>query len=124
MEISGRLLQAQVLLHDQPSGNRAQPHGDLTQQQGELIDVQVFDNVKLQQTQTALPDEKPLLVTGQWLHATEASSPQAKVTVTGQLAHIEGRGMGLTGPNIQIDRGATRSPWTVPGGWTVCSIPS
>ena len=92
MEISGRLLQARVLLRDQQ-------HGDLTE-------VTVFDNVKLQETQTALPGDLPLLVTGQWLHATEASSPQAKVTVKGEPAHMEGRGMSLTGPNIHIDRGA------------------
>ena len=101
MEISGRLLQARVLLRDQ--------------QHGELTEVTVVDNVKLQETQTALPGDLPLLVTGQWLHATEANSPQAKVTVKGEPAHMEGRGMSLTGPNIHIDRGANLLTMEGPG---------
>ena len=101
LEISGRLLQARVLLRDRQ-------HGDLTE-------VTVVDNVKLQETQTALPSDLPLLVTGQWLHATEASSPQAKVMVKGEPAHLEGRGMSLTGPNIQIDRGANQLAMEGPG---------
>lgn len=101
LEISGRLLQARVLLRDQQ-------HGDLTE-------VTVVDNVKLQETQTAQPNDLPLLVTGQWLHATEASSPQAKVTVKGEPAHMEGRGMSLTGPNIQIDRGTNKLTMEGPG---------
>ena len=91
MEINGRLLQARVLLHDW--------------QFKELTEVTVVENVRLVETQTALPDEKPLLITGQWLWAAEANSPRAKVTVIGEPAHMEGRGMGLTGPNIHIDRG-------------------
>ncbi len=50
MDISGRLLQACVLLRDQ--------------QNGDLTEVTVVDNVKLQETQTALPGDLPLLVTG------------------------------------------------------------
>ena len=66
-----------------PQADLTQQQGELTRQQGELTDVKVFDNVILQETQTAQPSDKPLLVTGQWLHATEANSPHAKVTVTG-----------------------------------------
>ena len=80
-----------------------------------MTEVTVFDNVKLQETQTALPSDLPLLVTGQWLHATEANSPQAKVTVKGEPAHMEGRGMSLTGPNIHIDRGANVLTMEGPG---------
>ncbi len=85
------------------------------QQHGDLTEVTVVDNVKLQETQTALPGDRPLLVTGQWLHATEANSPQAKVTVKGEPAHMEGRGMSLTGPNIHIDRGANVLSMEGPG---------
>jgi len=108
MEISGRLMQVRVLLHDQQQGNPTQQHGDLTE-------VTVIDNVKLQETQTALPGELPLLVTGQWLHVAEANLPQAKVTVKGEPAHMEGRGMSLTGPNIQIDRGSNVLTMEGPG---------
>ncbi len=101
LEVSGRLVQASVLLHEQ--------------QNGELTEVKIIDNVRLQETQTAQPDQRPLLVTGQWLHATEANSPKAKVTVTGEPAHMEGRGMSLTGPNIHIDRGANTLDAKGPG---------
>jgi len=101
LEISGRLLQARVLLRDRE-------HGDLTE-------IKVIDNVKLRETQTAQARDLPLLVTGQWLHATDASSLQAKVTVKGEPAHMEGRGMSLTGPNIQIDRGANTLKMDGPG---------
>ncbi len=94
MEVSGRLLQAHVTLHDR--------------QQGDLTDVTVIDRVHLQETQTAQPGDPPLVVTGDWLHATDANSPRAKVTVLGKPAHMEGRGMALTGPNIAIDCGANR----------------
>jgi len=125
MEISGRLLQARVLLRDQQQGDLVEVKTDnqqLTtdnrhrdQQQGELTEVMVIDNVKLRETQTALPGDLPLLITGQWLHATEASSLRAKVTVKGEPAHMEGRGMSLTGPNIQIDRGANTLTMKGPG---------
>ena len=101
MEIRGRLLQARVLLRDQ--------------QNGDLTEVTVVNNVNLRETQTALPGDLPLLVTGQWLQATQASSPQAKITVKGQPAHMEGRGMSLTGPNIHIDRGANLLTMEGPG---------
>ena len=125
MEISGRLLQARVLLRDKQPGESTEITGDPVaaakareerdQQHGELTEVTVIDNVKLQETQTALPGELPLLVTGQWLHATEANTPRTKVTVKGEPAHMEGRGMSLTGPNIQIDRGANLLTMEGPG---------
>jgi hypothetical protein len=116
VEISGRLLQARVLLrdqalHDQPSQD--QPLHD--QPQGELTEVTVTDRVQFRETQTASPGDKPLLVTGQWLHAAEANTPQAKFTVKGEPAHMEGRGMSLTGPNIFIDRGGNVLAMEGPG---------
>lgn len=92
VDIAGRLLQARVLLHDQ--------------QQGELTEVTITDNVRLQETETSVPSDKPVLVTGQWLHAADANQPQANVVVKGEPAHFEGRGLDITGPNIQVDRGA------------------
>ena len=65
LEISGGTLQARVLMQGQRNG--------------ELTEATVIDNVKLRETQTAVPGDLPLLVTGQWLHATQPNSPQAKV---------------------------------------------
>lgn len=92
LDISGRLVKARVVLHDR--------------QQGELTEAEVVDGVQVVETQTREINDLPLLVTGDWLHATEANSPQAKVTVRGKSAHMKGRGMSLTGPEINIDRGA------------------
>jgi lipopolysaccharide export system protein LptA len=115
LEIIGRLLQARVLLRDRgPTVLRGEGKPS-AEQQGELTEVTVVDNVRLRETQTASPSDKPLLVTGQWLHATEANSPQAKVTVKGEPAHMEGRGMSLTGPNIFIDRGGNVLKMEGPG---------
>ena len=94
MEVSGRLLEAHVTLRDR--------------QQGDLTEVTVTDRVQLRETQTEHPADLPLIVTGDSLHAIDANLPRAKVTVVGKPAHMEGRGMNLTGPTIAIDRGANR----------------
>ncbi len=101
LEISGRLVQARVVLHEK--------------QQGELTEATVTDGVRVVETQTAQVNDLPLLVTGDWLHATDANSPQAKVNVQGKPAHMEGRGMSLTGPSIAIDRGANLLTMDCPG---------
>ena len=101
LEISGGTLQARVLMQGERNG--------------ELTEATVIDNVKLQETQTAVPGDLPLLVTGQWLHATQPNSSQAKVSVKGEPAHMEGRGMSLTGPNIDIDRAANLLKMEGPG---------
>ena len=94
MEVCGRAIEANVTLHDR--------------RQGDLTEVTVIDHVHLQETQTEHPGDLPLLVTGNTLHAIDANTPRAKVTVFGEPAQMEGRGMSLTGPTIAIDRGANR----------------
>ena len=91
MEIAGGLIRAHMLMSDQAS---------------ELSELMVEENVRLAETQTALPTEKPLLVTGSLLKVTDANRPTSVVHVLGQPAHFEGRGMSLTGPDINVDRGA------------------
>ena len=94
LEIRGHLLQARVLLREQ--------------QQGELMELTVDGNVHFAETQTAQPNDQPLLVTGKRLHVVDANTPNAAVTVTGEPAHFQGRGLGLTGSNINLHRGANR----------------
>ena len=94
LEITGSLLRAHVLMIDQGS-----------QQSSELSELMVEENVHLAETQTALPTEKPLLITGSLLKVTDANRPTSVVHVLGQPAHFEGRGMSLTGPDINLDRG-------------------
>ncbi len=60
----------------------------------------------LQKTEQA--GQRPLLITGDRLHVLGAQGPNAAVTVTGQPAHFEGRGLALTGSNINLNRGTNR----------------
>ena len=73
-----------------------------------LSELLIEDNVRLTETRTARPDEEPLLVSGDWIHVVDADSPHAAVTVTGQPAYFQGRGLGLTGSNINLDQGTNR----------------
>ncbi len=101
MEIVGRLLQARVVMTDR--------------QKGDLTEATVIDNVVLRETRTAQPGDIPLIVTGQRLAATNANTPQAKVVVIGEPAHMEGRSLKLTGPVIELDRGTNRLTMHGPG---------
>ncbi|MGA2033279.1 MAG: hypothetical protein ABSG68_13555 [Thermoguttaceae bacterium] len=90
IEVLGRSLYAKAFVQDQRS---------------ELTELTVDGNVHFAETRTAQPNDKPLLVTGNQLHVTDASRPTTLVTVLGAPAYFEGRGMSLSGPNINLDRG-------------------
>lgn len=92
-EVTGRLLRAQVLL------NGGQPG---------ISQLQLEDGAQFVETQTAQPGERPILIRGDRMEVTNATSPEATVTVLGRPARFEGRGLGLTGTNIHLHRGANR----------------
>ena len=102
VEISGRLLQARVTMRDQQ-------HGDLTE-------VTVIDNVKAARDpdgparRSAAVGHRPMAAR----HGGQLAAGQGS-TVKGEPAHMEGRGMSLTGPNIHIDRGANLLRMEGPG---------
>lgn len=62
------------------------------------------------------PARRALYVSGDQLHVIEALRPQAAVVVSGRPARIEGRGLGLTGENINLNRGTNRL-WVDGSGW-------
>ena len=74
----------------------------------------ITDNVRLEETQTLDPSEKPLIITGDKVVAVNfgrAGTPHRsavgrEVTVLGRPAHVEGHGLSLNGSNINLDRGA------------------
>jgi lipopolysaccharide export system protein LptA len=101
-EVSGRLLRARVVLHEG--------------EQGEVSELMIEESVKLVETLTAEPDELPMRVSGERLHVVDAMRPHAAVTITGQPAHFEARGLGLTGANINLNRGTNRL-WIEGTGW-------
>ncbi len=95
-EISGRRLLAEVLLQ--------QPEPTLSK-------LTIEENVRLEEAQTPQPGEPPLVICGNRLVADNLSDRSGTVVVTGQPgqpAHLEGRGLGLTGTNIHLDRSANR----------------
>lgn len=88
------MLQAKVLLGEN--------------EQSTLSELIVEDGVRFVEMQTASPDERPMLLVGDRLHLLDASKAHAAVSVTGRPAHFEGRGLGLTGGNINLNRGTNR----------------
>ena len=84
-------------------------------QQAALTDLTIEDGVQFLETQTSRPDERPLLIRGDRLHAADVSAPNATVTIVGQPARFEGRGLGLTGSNINLERGKNHLWITGPG---------
>ena len=92
-EISGGLLRARMIIR---------------QRQSELTELLIEGDVRLSETYTSTPGEMPLVVTGNRIHMVDVSRPHAAVTITGAPAHFEGRGLGLSGANISLNRGTNR----------------
>ena len=92
-KITGRILRARVQIDNQQSN---------------LAEVMIEDGVRLDEMPTAQTSEQPISIQGDRLHGTNVSSLNAAVSVVGRPAHFEGRGLGLTGSNINLDRGANR----------------
>jgi hypothetical protein len=84
--------------------------------ESEISDLTVQGNVRLTQTRTSTPDERPLKLTAEFAHVEHASQPYRTVTVTGSPAHFEARGLGLTGSNINLNCGTNRL-WVDGPGW-------
>jgi lipopolysaccharide export system protein LptA len=93
-KISGGSLQARMALNDR--------------QIEDVVDLVIQDNVRLEETQTSAADERPILIQGDRLHGTNLYSQNTVVKVTGRPAHCEARGLGLTGANINLNRGINR----------------
>lgn len=92
-QIEGTLLRARVA----GLGERA-----------EIAELIVEGNVRLVESRTALPGEKPLAVAGDRIHVVGAGTPHAAVGVTGNPARFEGRGLTLVGSNINLNAGTNR----------------
>ncbi|MBN2581130.1 MAG: hypothetical protein JXB10_19265 [Pirellulales bacterium] len=78
------------------------------QRQGELAELTIEGNVCCRETQTLQPDERPLTITGDRLHVTDASGPRTVATVTGQPARCEGRGWTVISANVNLSYGENR----------------
>ena len=92
-DITGRVLTSKVTIR------RGEP---------ELSELTVEGNVVFRETQTAEPDERPLIITGDQVQVFHADTLQTEVVVVGlnPPARLEGRGLKLAGTNIKLDRGS------------------
>ncbi|MHB1034954.1 MAG: hypothetical protein ACYC35_19020 [Pirellulales bacterium] len=99
-EIKGGLLQIEVAV-----GGKAP----------EVSTLVVQDRVRFAEIETAKPEEKPLVVQGDHLRVLGASAPARIVTVTGRPAHVEARGMAMTGETIELNQGTNRLEIPGPG---------
>lgn len=89
--VEGRLLRLRV----QTEGGQ-RPH---------LAEVVVDRGVRFAELPAGRSDERPLLVVGDQLRLVQASPGAAVVTVAGQPAHVEARGMTLDSNRLVVDRG-------------------
>lgn len=69
-----------------------------------LSALRVRENVRLEQTAVARPEEKPLLLTGDDVYVNQSDPANSIVTLTGQPAHVEGRGLALDGGRVNLNR--------------------
>ncbi|MBN1910371.1 MAG: hypothetical protein JW818_11570, partial [Pirellulales bacterium] len=87
----------------------------LEEKRARLNELIVNGQVRLAETRTRRPDEKPFVVEGDQIRVHDASSPAARIIVVGQQAKVEGRGLGLTGNEIDLNRGLNRLQIEGPG---------
>lgn len=98
--VSGGALQAQMVLRDETT---------------ELAALVIERNVEFRETRTEQPDDRPLRVSGDRVQVTGADKTGGGITVTGRVAHFEGRGLALTGTNISLNRGTNQLWMDGPG---------
>ncbi|MBL9125281.1 MAG: hypothetical protein JNG90_16710, partial [Planctomycetaceae bacterium] len=103
--VSGKLLQAEV--HVGPLGTQ-------------LGKLRIHDRARVAETQTELPTERPLLITGADIDFEQTHPDNGALVVTGDPGtgapgHIEGRGLTLEGGVIRMDRGRNQLTINGPG---------
>ncbi len=91
--VTGDLLRCQVVMQGE---------------QPELADLLIDGKVRFRETQTVEPNQRPIQIEGDQLHIVDASKPHAAVMITGTRAHFEAPRIGLTGTNINLNRGTNR----------------
>ena len=85
----------------------------------ELSEVVVAGSARLHETQTPKPGERPMLVTGDRIHAVQQQPNAAVVTVVGKPGHVEGRGLALDGAAVNLDQAANKVWIDGPGQMTL-----
>jgi hypothetical protein len=73
-------------------------------QQMELREAVVERNVKVTETKTKSPQEKPLILQGDRLHVVQPTPTESHVTVTGSPAYVEAQQLTVSGGKLVLDR--------------------
>jgi len=92
-ELAGRLTRIQFVL------NSGQPV---------LRDVSLSGNVSLKEIPAQGSNEQPLALSGEEVQLLSADTAETTLSVIGQPARIEARGLGLSGGSIRYDKAASR----------------
>jgi lipopolysaccharide export system protein LptA len=71
----------------------------------------ISGDVRIHETRTKTPDQRPITITGNQVVVHELQSEKTTIEILGQPAVFEGRGMKLTGTNINVSRPENRL-WT------------
>ena len=70
----------------------------------EIENADLIGNARLRETQTAEPDEEPLVVVADKVKVTGANTEKTVIKVTGHEARVEGRGLIMLADEINLDR--------------------
>jgi len=110
----------------QPPQQQFDVRGDLVRvemrvigEEMELSEVVIAGSARLHETQTPKPGERPMLVTGDRIHAVQQQPDAAVVTVVGKPGHVEGRGLALDGAAVNLDQAANKVWIDGPGQMTL-----
>jgi predicted transcriptional regulator len=100
--VKARVLQANVLIRELPT-----PDGK-AKRETEVTKLTLLDNVELVETETDKPNVEPIIAKGDRIHVLNATLPSMSLSMFGRPAEFVGRGLGLAGANINLNRGTNR----------------
>jgi hypothetical protein len=81
----------------------------------EVQDITIDGRARFGESQTAVPGEVPLLVTGEQIEVLKANAPDTLVTVTGKPAEVAARGLEMYGDVVHLNKGSNRVWIDMPG---------
>jgi hypothetical protein len=81
----------------------------------EVQDITIDGRARFGESQTTVPGEVPLLVTGEQIEVLKANAPDTLVTVTGKPAEVAARGLEMYGDVVHLDKGSNRAWIDMPG---------
>ncbi|MDD4789326.1 MAG: LptA/OstA family protein, partial [Pirellulales bacterium] len=91
--VRGQLVQSRVLIRER---------------RGELSELMLEGDVELDEIPLRQASEQPIRVRGDRIQAIDAESPNTNISVIGRPAQFSGRGLTLTGTNINVNAGTNR----------------